>query len=732
MIAELLFQRLVLVLSVLVLTSVSIQAQLSIQGLVVDASGQPLPGVNVYLPSTYEGSNTDSLGRFAFSASAKTPFTLAVEMIGFRGDSLVLSDAAAAQQPLRFKLRETAAALSEIVVTAGSFTASDTRRTAVLSSIDVATTGATADLAEALSTLPGSTPAGESGQLLVRGGSAEETQAYINGLRVPKLYSASLPDLPSRTRFSPFTFRGITFATGGFSAAYGDALSGALLLQTQGLPQRNLTSVSIMTLGGSIGRTQKLGRSQAIAFDLGGTHLGGYVALNGVARQRIQRAPQGLTGQGAYWWDGRGGRNLRVSTQVSSQHFAALDSTQAPFYGASRLALDNVNSYSQAVYQVPAAEGLGRWELGAAVATDLEKTAADAAEVARRQYDAQLRASYASEWRQILRYQIGTEGQWRREQSELGLDGRRLSTSSDRAYVAGFAEGDYYASRSWVLRAGVRYDQYDGRHHLLSPRVQVSHLFSADHQLALSAGQYAQRQVGAGSFALDAANDLQPARADQLGLTYSRTWAGRVLRAEAYAKTYHDLLTRVAGTGQLGTAGRGYARGVDLFVRDRSSIKNADFWLSYSFTDAQRQRDTLTGLAPVSFASRHNVALVAKRFFTGPSFGISATYRWHAGRPFDDPNSAERFGDLTPDFHDLSVNVTYITKVAGHFTVIFASMSNVTGVRQVHQYRYAQQPSELGNRYERIEVRPIFPKFPFVGMFVSIGDRDRQGSVDDI
>ena len=697
-------------------------------GRVVDGAGEPLPGVNVFAPSTYEGDVTDTAGRFRFAASAKPPFVVLVQLIGFRTDSVVITDATP-RHDLRFRLRETAASLSEIVVTAGSFTASDTRQTAVLSSVDVATTGATADLAEALSTLPGSTPAGESGQLLVRGGTAEETQAYINGLRVPRLYSSALPDVPSRTRFSPFAFEGITFATGGFSAAYGDALSGALILQTAGLPDKDMTSVGLMTLGGSLGRTQRLGSDQAVAVELSGLHLGAYRAMNPEARERITRVPQGLSANAAYWWEGRGGRNLRVMHQSATQHYGSLDSTQAPFYGASRLGLDNVNTYTQAVLQLPH-RITGRWELGAALGTNVDRIAADAYRRRERQHDVQLRGSYAGEYDGVLRYQFGAEAQLRQERLEQHQGEWSAAEGIDRHYAAGFAEADYYLSSKWVARVGLRYDGYDGRAHSLSPRLQLSHLITRDQQVALTAGQYRQRQSAPAVFAQDLG--LAPARLEQMGLTYSGSWDGRVLRAEAYAKTYRALLTREASSGALGTAGRGYARGLDLFFRDRATIKDADFWISYSLADVARQRDTLGGPAPVPFASRHNVAVVAKRFFAGPGVGLSATYRWHAGRPYDDPNAVERFGALTPDFHDLSVNVTYITQIRGHFTVLFASLSNVTGVHQVHQYRHSLAPDPVTERYERSEVRPVFPRFPFVGLFVSIGDKDRVGTVDDI
>ena len=715
------------------LLSLATVAQVSISGTVTDADGLPLEGVNVYEPTTYEGAVTDSAGRYRFEASAKTPFTLRIQYIGYREDSLRINAAAAAAT--NWRLRRTAASLSEVVVTAGSFVASDTRATAVLSSVDVATTGATADLAEALSTLPGSTPAGESGQLLVRGGTAAETQAYINGLRVPNLYSSRLPDVPSRTRFSPFAFRGITFATGGFSAAYGDALSGALILQTQGLPERSLTSVNVMTLGGSVGRTQRIGTHQAVAVDVGGTHLGAYAQLNEESRRTLSRAPQGLQANAGYWWEGRRGRNFRVMSQASTQAFSGRNPEEARFYGDTARHLDNVNTYTQAVYRAPAGDN-GTWDIGGAVATNHDRFQGDGAAVELDQTDIQARGTYADQLRELALWRVGAEVQGRRETVAREIPELTRLAEVDRVYAAGFAEADWYLSEKWVLRTGLRFDSYDGRDNSLSPRLQLSHLFSPTHQVALSAGQYRQRQTDEAVFARDLG--LEPARLSHLGLTYSRTWEGRVLRGEAYAKTYDALPTTPPGNLQMAqsailqTDGDGYARGFDLFYRDRATVEDADFWVSYSFADAARRRGTLAERAPVPFASRHNLAVVAKRFFPKPSLGLSATYRFHAGRPYDDPNAAERFASTTPHLHDLSLNVTYLTNVRGHFTVIFASLTNVTGQRQVHQYRYAPAPDADTGRYERMAVDPLFPRFPFVGMFVSLGDKGRVGTVDDI
>ncbi len=709
-----------------------LRSQTPVAGTVTDASGQPLTGVNVYHATTYEGASSDSLGQFAFTSSEAPPFQLHTQYVGFRGDSIAVTASNAGS--LTLKLRPTATALAEVVVTAGAFEASDTRKTAVLSSVDVATTGATADLAEALSTLPGSTPAGESGQLLVRGGSAEETQAYINGLRVPQLYTSGLPDVPSRTRFSPFAFSGITFATGGFSAAYGDALSGALLLQTQAVPTEDITSVSLLTVGADVGHTQTLRPGEAIAFNFGGTHLGLYTALNKEATRQITTVPQGLNSQLAYWWTGEDGRNLRTFAQASTQRYAGENAGEAIFYGATDLALANRNLYAQAVYQQPRGR-TGLWELGASFAADRDRFTFDSSAKALDRNDLQVRLQYSDNFAERALWRAGLEQNVSRERVEVGTDRLEEVASVSRSYTASFAEADWYLNASWVLRTGLRADYYrdfrsassDGDLGL-SPRLQLSHLFSPDHQLALSVGRYRQRQRADELFG--GSRNLAPASLAHVGLTYSKSWDGRVLRAEAYAKRYDNVLTGQAGG--YATEGNGYARGLDLFFRDRKTVENADFWVSYSYTDAARLRGTLTERAPVPFAARHNLAVVAKRFFPGPGLGFSATYRYHSGRPYDDPNDAStRFGGTTPRFHDLSVNVTYVTQLRGHFTVIFASFSNVAGARQVHQYRFAQTPDARGE-YGRLEVDNVFPRFPFVGVFVNIGDKDRTGTVDDI
>jgi vitamin B12 transporter len=201
------------------------QTNTVLSGTVRDADGQPLPGVNVFLKTTFDGASTDTLGRFRFRSShAAGPLPLVVTLIGYEALELPV---VLGQGPVHLpalKLKASRAQLGDVVVTAGSFEASDEKRGTVLKPLDIVTTaGALADVAGALNTLPGTTRNGEEGKLFVRGGAAGETRQYLDGLPLQSPYSASVSGVPARGRFSPMLFKGTIFSTGGYSAEYGQA-----------------------------------------------------------------------------------------------------------------------------------------------------------------------------------------------------------------------------------------------------------------------------------------------------------------------------------------------------------------------------------------------------------------------------------------------------------------------------------------------------------------------------
>jgi len=221
-------------------------AQVKISGHVVESGGEAVPGVNVFLADTYDGASTDANGYFEFETQERGKRILAARFVGYKE---FIQEIEIQNENFEFtiKLIETINELQAVTITAGAFTASDVARRTVFRALDIATTaGATADIAGALNTLPGTQKVGESGRLFVRGGDGNETRTFIDGLVVLDAYKPSAPNTPSRGRFLPFMFKGTSFSIGGYSAEYGQALSSALVLDSKDKAELTRTDFGVL------------------------------------------------------------------------------------------------------------------------------------------------------------------------------------------------------------------------------------------------------------------------------------------------------------------------------------------------------------------------------------------------------------------------------------------------------------------------------------------------------
>ena len=243
----------------LILTAYHCIAQTAISGRITDQKGIAVPGVNIYLKGAYDGTTSDTEGRFHLNTAETGTQTLNFQAIGYKSQELELELNA---QPLDLDilLNEAINQLNAVTISAGAMEAGDEKKSVVLKPLDIVTTsGAMGNITAALLTLPGTSTVGSDGRLFVRGGDASETAIYIDGLQVGNAFGSTTSNVPTRARFSPNLFKGSFFSTGGYSAKYGQALSSTLALNTLDLPLRNQGDVSIMSLGG--GYTQTLVKS---------------------------------------------------------------------------------------------------------------------------------------------------------------------------------------------------------------------------------------------------------------------------------------------------------------------------------------------------------------------------------------------------------------------------------------------------------------------------------------
>ncbi|MBP9884434.1 MAG: hypothetical protein KBF32_13580, partial [Chitinophagales bacterium] len=107
---------------------------------------------------------------------------------------------------------------------------------------------------------------------------------------------------------------------------------------------------------------------------------------------------------------------------------------------------------------------------------------------------------------------------------------------------------------------------------------------------------------------------------------------------------------------------------------------------------------------------------------TIPSINVTVgtTYVFATGRPYEDPNDDPQhfLSQRTPNFHNLSLNASWLTAIFQNFTVIAVSVNNVLGFDNIYSYQYPSDGSEAG----RIAIKSPAIRSYFIGVFMSIGE----------
>ena len=145
-------------------------------------------------------------------------------------------------------------------------------------------------------------------------------------------------------------------------------------------------------------------------------------------------------------------------------------------------------------------------------------------------------------------------------------------------------------------------------------------------------------------------------------------------------------------------------------------MRSADYWISYSFLDTKRNYRDFPIEATPAFAANHVANFVAKYFISVVSTSIGATYTYASGRSYFNPNSQVFLSDKTKDYHNISMNVSYLTSLAKQFTIVYLSIENIFGINNVFGYRYSPDGAF------RQPIVPSAPRSIFLGVFITIGD----------
>ena len=693
-------------------------------GIVRDVAGQPLPGVNVFLKTTFDGASTDSLGHFAFRTDrAAGPAVLVVSFIGYVPQELLLTLGEGPIALPNLRLKANPAALGDVVVTAGAFEASDDKRGTLLKPLDIVTTaGALGDVAGALNALPGTTRVGEDGKLFVRGGAASETKYYIDGLPVQTPYAGAVPNVAARGRFSPFLFKGLVFSTGGYSAEYGQALSAVVVQHSTDLAPDTQTGVSLMSVGGSLSRTRRWERT-SVAVSADYTNLAPYYNL---VPQSLgwERAPLALGGSLKLAHKVGEAGMFKLYGTYSRQRLGLRQPDANPgFADGHPIDLANDNVYLNTTYRAPLRRG---WSLNTGLALTQDDNIIRPDVQTLRDLDQSavarlvLTNDSASTW---FNLKMGLEGyaQRYRQQYQATPEASTLARGVDEQRGAGFVESEMILSHKLAGRVGLRteYSALLGRYNA-APRLGLAYKTGASSQLSAAWGYFYQTPT---TDLLRISSAFNFERAEHYMLTYQHQVKDRTLRAELYQKNYAQLATfdrtQPFNPTAYQSAGSGYARGLDVLFRDRTTFKMADYWVSYGFLDPRRQYRADPVAAIPTFAARHSLSVVGKYYVHKLHTQFGFTYSYGSGRRYTNPNLPGYQQATLPSYQDLSLNASYLTHWFGQFTIVYVSASNVLGRQNIYGYSYAGV-ADAGGQYRSVAVLPPAPRMLFVGVFISI------------
>jgi len=709
----------------ILLVSLFTQAQTTISGTVIDTNKQPILGANVYLKGTYDGASTLADGSFSFITSNTGQQSLVISFVSF--ETITLTNQVTDLHNLKIVLKDDINTLDAVVLSAGTFAAGDNSKISVLKPLDVVTTAsALGDFVGALQTLPGTTTVSEDGRLFVRGGDAEETQIFIDGIRVFTPYAPTTNNIPTRGRYSPFLFDGITFSTGGYSAEYGQALSSVLELNTVNQPDQEKTDIGIMSVGASLGNTQIWGKN-SLSVNVAYINLSPYLQVFD-DRNDWKKPFETFSGEAVFRHKTDNGL-LKLYSAFDTSDFSLVQD-DINYQEGIPIALNNKNVYFNGSYNQVLNSN---WSLASGLSYTYAKSKVNIFDSKIQSTENSVHAKLKLKHHVSNRFKLnfGAE-QFTTQFSEDYNDAiiNNVTYGYNNNLTAAYTEADIFFSKNLALKAGFRaeysalFDQAT-----LSPRASLAYKTGSKSQLSLAYGNFFQQPNSA---ILKFNQNLNAQQAQHYILNYQFNANGKIFRAETYYKKYSDLVKYDTDLTSFDTnfnnTGSGYATGLDLFFRDNKSIKNIDYWVSYSLLDTKRDYKNFPIAAQPNFANTHNLSVVGKYWIDSWKSQVGLSYNFASGRSYTDPNQMGFLNQKTKAYNSLSVNWAYLLSPQ---KILYFSVNNALGFTNVNGYQYSDTPN-INGQFNSRALRPAADQFFFVGFFWTISQNGTDNQLDNL
>jgi hypothetical protein len=698
-------------------------SQTLIKGTIKDENGKPVLYANIYVKLAKVGGVSSETGEFSFSVGTTGQDTLIVSSLGYQklkqpilisGNEMVLNIV------MNFPVKM----MEEVVISAGLIEASNERSVAVLKPLDIVTTaGGQGDIVGAIQTLPGvQRNGGDQTGLMVRGGDVNESSMIIDGMIAQNAFQSSVPGVSQRSRFNPFQFKGTSFSSGGYTARYGQALSAVLDLQTNDLPEKSNLNVGANMAGISVSGT-KLMEKNAIEYSGSYQNLAPFYGVT-PTNVTFYKVPEG--GTFSTRWISKLDNDKGLFKMNFSKSFTKSGiEINNPMVPGTKLNynLANENTYFNTSFSYAASSKLSCFT-AFSFSNNIDNIGFGPFAIYKNDSRAQARAEMRYEVNKKVNFLLGSEVQ---RISYLQTDS--LTWKFDETISAGYMEGEFKLGRKFAFKPGVRgeYSQLLAKGNV-APRLSFAVRTGKNTQLSFAGGMF--YQSAAVNYLLHGYRpDFQKSIHYMLNYQYMKK--GRVFRLEGYYKDYQQLIREKGYTytpnpfrklSIIDNTGSGYAQGVDVFWRDKESVKNLDYWISYSYIDTKRLYQNYVSNATPDYVSKHNLNVIVKYMVEKINTNFSFSYNYSSGRPYYNPTSPIFLSDHVKDYQNLAMTASYLRTFKKVFAVFYVSLDNMLNTKNVLGYRYS---ADGKNNY------PIVPPM-YRSLFVGMNFSFTQFNQDDL
>ncbi len=665
----------------------------TIKGIVLDQQNKPLPFANVFLKGRMEGGMSDNEGTFSFKTKALGKVILLCSFIGYSSFEKELELKSGLTIEVKIKLKQTEIKGKSVMVTASAFTAADEDGVTLTAMDVVRTPGAAADLFWAIKTFPGLQQVDEGAGLFVRGGDVSETVVLLDGAVINHPYKYESPTGGFFGTFSPFLLKGTFFSSGGFSAQYGNALSGALAMESQDLPDSR-------SMGFGLGlAAESIYLAVPVVDDKFGFSLSGNRS-NAKMMFELNNCSKDFS-QYPFSYDLNFNSVYKINHQSQLKLFAyrAADKVGVeiddPDY-ATHFHGNNTNQFYNLKYSnliqkkflMKANLAFSNFKRDMRLSV-MDLDFEDRLYQARIICESELFKGYTFRTGiELFRNQTLISGTVPQEELDLSPDA--LTDRVDTDYIsnrsAQFIEIEMFAPLGIRMTPGLR-GEYESisKKYILDPRLSLIYSLTLHSNLTASWGIYHQFPEPSYYDPYVGNPQLKSMKAAHYIFGYAFQQENKIFRLEGYYKNYSNLLLEDERLNYV-NKGHGYATGIDVFAKN--SYGPISGWISYSWLQARRKWLDAPALTSPYFDITHNLTLVLNASLP-KNFSAGISFRYATGKPYT--SAPDRYHQArVPAYEKLDLTLSYLCRFfENNVTVFYLAISNLEGRINIYDYRYS-------------------------------------------